>query len=132
MLQREAWQVDYRCVSTLMERMRIPALFYKLNTHTRHPSRRIYPHLLRQLTISHSNHEWGPRTSVLQPETTRVRFSIRHNRLGGPPGLVVAAVQHRDHRLLYRDDPEGHGIQISMDSTGGGRDIMRVERLWGS
>ena len=59
LLKREGKPVGRRRVSTLMERMGIHALYRKPNTSKRHPAHRIYPYLLRNLTITRSNHVWA-------------------------------------------------------------------------
>ena len=59
MLKREGNPVGRRRVSTLMERMEIHALYRKPNTSKRHPAHRIYPYLLRDLSLTRPNHVWA-------------------------------------------------------------------------
>ena len=59
MLKREGHPVGRRRVSTLMKRMGINALYRKPNTSKRHPAHPIYPYLLRNLSITRSNHVWA-------------------------------------------------------------------------
>ena len=56
MLKREGQPVGRRRVSTLMKRMDINALYRKPSTSKRHPAHLVYPYLLRNLTITQSNH----------------------------------------------------------------------------
>jgi len=59
LLTREGRPVGRRHVSTLMKRMGIHALYRKPHTSLRHPVHRGYPYLLRNLTITRSNHVWA-------------------------------------------------------------------------
>lgn len=55
MLKRDGQTAGSRRVSTLMKHMGIQALYRKPNTSKRHPEHKIYPYLLRNLTIDRSN-----------------------------------------------------------------------------
>ena len=46
-------------IGTLMAKMGIAALYRKPNTSKRHPAHKIYPYLLRGLTIARANHVWA-------------------------------------------------------------------------
>ena len=59
LLKREGYVVGRRHVSTLMKRMGIEALYSKPNTSRRASGEQIYPYLLRNLEIEHSNHVWA-------------------------------------------------------------------------
>jgi len=59
MLKREGQPVCRRRVSTLMKRMGINALYRKPNTSKRHPAHPVYPYLLRNMSITRSNHVWA-------------------------------------------------------------------------
>jgi len=59
MLKREGQPVGRRRVSTLMKQMGIGALYRKPNTSKRHPAHPVYPYLLRNLSITRSNHVWA-------------------------------------------------------------------------
>lgn len=59
MLKREDQPVGRRRVSTLMKRMGINALYRKPNTSKRYPAHKVYPYLLRNLTITRSNQVWS-------------------------------------------------------------------------
>ena len=58
-LRREGHGVGRRHVATLMRRMGITAIYRMPRTSQRHPAHRIYPYLLRQLTITRPNHVWA-------------------------------------------------------------------------
>ena len=51
-LRREGHGVGRRQVATLMRRMGITCVYRKPRTSQRHPAHRVYPYLLRTLTIS--------------------------------------------------------------------------------
>ena len=48
-----------RHVAMLMRRMGITAIYRMPRTSLRHPAHRLYPYLLRQLTIARPNHVWA-------------------------------------------------------------------------
>ena len=59
LLRQEGHAVGRRQVATLMRRMGIMAIYRMPRTSQRHPAHRIYPYLLRQLTITRPNHVWA-------------------------------------------------------------------------
>ena len=59
LLQQEGHAIGRRQVATLMRRMGITAIYRLPRTSQRHPAHRIYPYLLRQLTITRPNHVWA-------------------------------------------------------------------------
>jgi len=63
-LQREGVQVGRRHIATLMQRMGIQALAPQPGTSKRAPGHKIYPYLLRTLTITRSNQVWALDTSA--------------------------------------------------------------------
>jgi len=160
MLTREGRPVGRRHVSTLMKRMGIHALYRKPHTSTRHPAHRVYPYLLRNLTITRSNHVWAaditdiPMTrgfvylfAVLDWASRRVLSWRLSNTL--TTDFCMEAVQEAIHRYgkpaIFNTDQgcqfssleftgllADHGIQISMDGKGCWRDNIFVERFWRS
>jgi len=52
LLRREGYGVGRRQVATLVRRMGITAIYRMSRTSQRHPAHRIYPYLLRELTIT--------------------------------------------------------------------------------
>ena len=59
LLRQEGRAIGRRLVATLMRRMGIEALYRKPSLSRRQPGHRIYPYLLRDLTISRPNHVWA-------------------------------------------------------------------------
>ena len=66
MLRREGITVGRRHVGTLMERMGIEALCPQPGTSKAHPGHKIYPYLLRKLSIKRSNQVWALDTTYIQ------------------------------------------------------------------
>ena len=56
LLQHEGQAIGRRHVATLMRRMGITAIYRRPRTSLRYPVHRIYPYLLRQLTITCPDH----------------------------------------------------------------------------
>jgi len=59
LLRREGVAVGRRHVATLMKRMGIEALYRRPNTSKPAPGHKIYPYLLRGVTIDRPNHVWA-------------------------------------------------------------------------
>ena len=59
LLAQEGLKVGRKHVATLMKRMGIEALYRKPRTTRKHPQHRVYPYLLRGLTIDRPNQIWA-------------------------------------------------------------------------
>jgi putative transposase len=159
-LRREGHGVGRRHVATLMQRMGITAIYRMPRTSQRHPAHRIYPYLLRQLTITRPNHVWAADITyipmrrgfvylcaIMDWASRRVLAWRLSNTL--TTDFCVEAVQEALTRYgcpeIFNTDQgcqftsqeftgllQAHGIQISMDGTGRWRDNVFVERLWRS
>lgn len=160
LLKREGKPVGRRRVSTLMERMGIHALYRKPNTSKRHPAHRIYPYLLRNLTITRSNHVWAADITyipmkrgfvylfaVIDWASRRVLSWRLSNTLTTDfcKEAVEEAINRYGKPEIFNTDQgcqftsldftgllKDNGIQISMDGKGCWRDNVFVERLWKS
>jgi putative transposase len=160
MLKREDQPVGGRRVSTLMKRMGINALYRKPNTSKRHPAHKVYPYLLRNLTITRSNQVWSADITfipmkrgfvylfaVLDWSSRRVLSWRVSNTL--TTDFCMEAVQEAINRYgkpdIFNTDQgcqftsleftgllKDNSIQISMDGKGCWRDNVCVERLWKS
>lgn len=160
MLKREDQPVGRRRVSTLMKRMGINALYRKPNTSKRHPAHKVYPYLLRNLTITRSNQVWSADITfipmkrgfvylfaVLDWSSRRVLSWRVSNTL--TTDFCMEAVQEAINRYgkpdIFNTDQgcqftsleftgllKDNSIQISMDGKGCWRDNVFVERLWKS
>jgi len=58
-LNLDGEKVGRKHVSTLMKKMGVEALYRKPNTSKRHPDHKIYPYLLRNLTVDRPNQVWA-------------------------------------------------------------------------
>jgi len=160
MLRLEKIEVGRRHVSTLMKKMSIEALYRKANTSRRNQAHRIYPYLLRGLTIDRPNQVWAMDTTyipmqkgfvylsaVLDWATRRVLAWRLSNTLTADPcveALEEAILKYGPPEIMNTDQGsqftssafikalEQNGIQISMDGKGCWRDNVFVERLWKS
>lgn len=156
----EGHAIGRRQVATLMRRMGIAAIYRKPRTSQRHPAHRIYPYLLRQLTITRPNHVWASDITyipmrrgfvylcaILDWASRRVLAWRLSNTL--TTDFCVEAVREAVTRYgtpeIFNTDQgcqftsqeftgflKDQGIQISMDGTGRWRDNVFVERLWRS
>ena len=158
MLKLEGIAVGRRHVATLMKKMRIEALYRKSNTSRRNTAHRIYPYLLRSLTIDRPNQVWAMDTTyipmsrgfvyltaVLDWATRRVLAWRLSNSLTADPcveALEEAILKYGAPEIMNTDQGsqftsaafigllQQHGIRVSMDGKGCWRDNVFVERLW--
>lgn len=160
MLLLEGHEVGRKHVGTLMRKMGIEAIYRKANTSRRNQEHRIYPYLLRDLTIEHPNHVWAMDTTyipmrrgfvylcaVLDWATRKVLSWRVSNSLTADPcvdALEEAIAKYGVPEIMNTDQGsqftssdfiglvKRHGVQISMDGKGCWRDNVFVERLWKS
>ena len=59
LLSKEGIEIGRRHVATLMKRMGIQALYRKPNTSKPAPGHKIFPYLLRDLTVTRPNQVWA-------------------------------------------------------------------------
>ena len=160
LLRREGYGVGRRQVATLMRRMGITAIYRMPRTSQRHPTHRIYPYLLRELTITRPNHVWAADITyipmrrgflylfaILDWASRRVLAWRLSNTLTTDfcVEAVREAISQYGRPEIFNTDQgcqftsqeftgllKDHDIQISMDGTGRWRDNVFVERLWRS
>jgi len=160
MLLLEGHEVGRKHVGTLMRKMGIEAIYRKANTSRRNQEHRIYPYLLRDLTIERPNHVWAMDTTyipmrrgfvylcaVLDWATRKVLSWRLSNSLTADPcvdALEEAILKYGAPEIMNTDQGsqftssdfiglvKRHGIRISMDGKGCWRDNVFVERLWKS
>jgi len=160
MLLLEGHEVGRKHVGTLMRKMGIEAIYRKANTSRRNQEHRIYPYLLRDLTIERPNHVWAMDTTyipmrrgfvylcaVLDWATRKVLSWRLSNSLTADPcvdALEEAILKYGAPEIMNTDQGsqftssdfiglvKRHGVQISMDGKGCWRDNVFVERLWKS
>jgi putative transposase len=160
LLAGEGIKVGRRHVRTLMKRMGIEALYRRPRTTKPEPGHKIYPYLLRDMTITRPNQVWAmdityiPMTrgfvylaAVLDWANRRVlswRLSITMEAAFCVEALEEALATHGKPEIFNTDQGSQftgaaftgvlhrNDIAISMDGKGAWRDNVFVERLWRS
>ena len=160
LLDQEGIQVGRKHVATLMKRMGIEALYRKPRTTKKHPQHRVYPYLLRGLTIERPNQvyamdityipmarghvylvavlDWYSRKvlSWRVSITMDVHFCVEALEdaiaLYGAPEIMNTDQGSQFTSQAFTGVLKEHGMRISMDGKGAWRDNVFVERLWRS
>jgi putative transposase len=152
LLNKEGIAIGRCHVATLMKRLRIEALYRKPNTSKPTPGHKIYPYLLRGLTIDRPNQVWAMDityvpmargfvylAAVIDWFSRRVlswRLSITMEADFCVEVLEEALARHGKPEIFnshaFTSVLREAGIAISMDGRGAWRDNVFVERLWRS
>jgi putative transposase len=160
LLRREGIAVGRRHVATLMKRMGIEAIHRCPNTSKPAPGHKIYPYLLRKLTVEKPNHVWAMDityipmargfvylAAVVDWASRRVlshRVSITMEADFCVAAVEEALAKHGNPEIFNTDQGSQFTsvdftrvlldakIAISMDGKGSWRDNVFVERLWRS
>jgi putative transposase len=160
LLVGEGIAIGRRHVATLMKRMAIEALYRRPNTSRPAPGHKIYPYLLRGLTIERPNQAWAMDityipmargfvylAAVVDWYSRRVlshRVSITMEADFCIDALEEALAKHGRPEIFNTDQGSqftstdftgillDNAIAISMDGKGAWRDNVFVERLWRS
>jgi putative transposase len=158
LLGKDGIEIGRRHVATLMKRMGIEALYRKPNTSKPAPGHKIYPYLLRGVTINRPNQVWAMDityvpmargfvylAAVVDWFSRRVlswRLSITMEAAFCVEALEEALARHGRPEICNTDQGSQftsseftglllkNGIAISMDGKGSWRDNVFVERLW--
>ena len=160
LLGREGFAVGRLHVSTLMKRMGIEAIYRRPNTSKPATGHKVYPYLLRRLTVTRPNQVWSidityiPMArgfvylaAVVDWFSRRVlawRLSISmdvsfcieavEEALGkyGAPEIFNSNQGSQFTSMAFTSLLRDNGIAISVDGRGAWRDNVFVERLWRS
>ena len=160
LLNKESIVIGRCHVATLMKRLRIEALYRKRNTSKPAPGHKIYPYLLRGLTIDRPNQVWAMDIAYVPMARGFVYLAVivdwfSRKVLSWRVSITMEAdfcVEAVEEALARHGRPEifntdqgsqftSHaftsvllkaGIAISMDGKGAWRDNIFVERLWRS
>jgi putative transposase len=160
MLNAEGVTIGREHVRTLMKKMGIEALYRRPNTSKPAPGHKIYPYLLRGVSVDRPNHVWATDITYIQMArgfvylvvvldwfSRRVlswRVSITLEVDFCLEAVEEALARYGKPEIFNSDqgsqftsnDFTGlllkHGVQISMDGKGAWRDNVFVERLWRS
>jgi putative transposase len=158
LLSAEGSKIGRRHLTTLMRRMRIEAIYRRPRTSNPAAGHRIYPYLLRGLTIDRANHVWAIDITYIPmargfvylaavmdwfarrilawrlSNTLEVSFCIE--------AVEEALAQYGCPQIFNSDQGSqftsaeftsvliNKGIEISMDGKGAWRDNVFVERFW--
>ena len=159
LLAAEGSKIGRRHVKTLMQRVGIEAIYSRPRTSIPAPGHKIFPYLLRELTIDRANQVWASDITYIRMErgfvylaavmdwfarrilawrlsiTLEVDFCIETVddealRLHGRPEIF-----NTDQGSQFTSDPFtevliDNGIAISMDGKGAWRDNVFLERFW--
>ncbi len=159
-LLKAGHQVGRLHVRTLMKKMGIEALAPQPGTSERNPQHRIYPYLLRKLSIVRSNQVWTLDTTYIRMErgfvyltavvdvysrrvlAHRVAISLEAMHAKeviqealhryGKPAIVNTDQGSQFTAQEFVDEVINCGAQLSMDGRGAWRDNVFVERVWRS
>jgi len=157
-LNLDSEKVGRKHVSTLMKKMGVEALYRKPNTSKRHPDHKIYPYLLRNLTVDRPNQVWAMDityipmargfvylTAVVDwysrkilswrlSNTMDTRFCLEavDEALSkyGRPEIFNTDQGSQFTSEAFTSKLKENNIRISMDGKGSWRDNIFVERLW--
>jgi len=156
--RRQGRWVNRKRIQRLMRVMGIEAIYPKPHTSRPHPEHKIYPYLLRDLSIDHTNHVWSADityvpmargfmylVAVMDWHSRKILSWRLSNTLESD--FCVEALQEALSRYgqpeIFNTDQgsqftstsftqvlKDHGIGISMDGRGRCQDNIFVERLW--
>jgi putative transposase len=160
LLNQEGTQIGRRHVATLMKRMGMEALYRKPSTSKPAPGHKVYPYLLRGVTIDRPNQVWAMDityipmargfvylAAVVDWFSRRVlswRVSITLEAAFCIEALEEALSRHGRPEIFNTDQGSQftskgftdvlvkNSIAISMDGKGSWRDNVFIERLWRS
>jgi len=160
LLHREGYSIGRKRVRSLMKRMGIEALYRKPNTSQRGKGHKVYPYLLRGLTINQPNQVWAMDITyipmakgfiylcaVVDWASRKIlshRVSISMDSDFCIDALEDTLAKHGKPEIFNTDQGsqftseaftgvlKREGIRISMDGKGCWRDNVFVERVWRS
>jgi putative transposase len=160
MLNREGIEIGRRHVATLMKRMGLEAIYRRPNTSKPAAGHKIYPYLLRGLTVDHPNQVWAMDISYIPMARGFVylaavvdwfsrkvlawRLSITMETAFCIEAVEEALAKHGRPDIFNTDQGSqftsaaftgvllDNAIAISMDGKGSWRDNVFVERIWRS
>jgi putative transposase len=159
-LDREGIAVGRRHVATLMKRMGIEAIYRRRDTSKPAPGHKIYPYLLRGVTVERPNQVWATDityipmargfvylTAVVDWASRRVlahRVAITLESCHAVEALEEAFAKYGLPEIVNTDQGSqftateftdavlGRNVLLSMDGKGAWRDNVFVERVWRS
>jgi len=159
-LRREGWEVNRKRAKRLMRVMAIEAIYQKPNTSKGHPDHKVYPYLLRGLTIDRPNQVWCAdityipmakgfvylvavmdwfsrrvlswRVSITMETDFCVEALLEATEMYGSPEIFNTDQGVQFTSAAFVDELASRGVRISMDGKGRYLDNIFIERLWRS
>ncbi len=159
-LRRQGYAVGRKRISRLMRLMGLSPIYQKPNTSKPHPQHKVYPYLLRGLTIDKPNQVWCTDVTYIPMRrgflylvaimdwATRKVLSWRLSNTQDADFCVAAleeALQRYGKPEIFNTDQGSQftsyaftsvlkdaGIKISVDGKGRWMDNVMIERLWRS
>jgi len=156
--RRQGRRVNRKRIQRLMRLMGIEAIYPKPHTSRPHPEHRIYPYLLRELSIDHPNQVWAADityvgmsrgfmylVAIMDWHSRKVLSWRLSNTLDSDfcSQALQEAIERYGKPEIFNTDQgaqftsngftqilKDHGIAISMDGRGRCQDNIFVERLW--
>jgi len=156
-LRREGWAVNRKRAKRLMRVMAIEALYQKPNTSKGHPDHKVYPYLLRGLTIDRPSQVWCAdityipmakgfvylvavmdwfsrrvlswRLSITMETDFCVEALREATELYGQPEIFNTDQGVQFTSITFVDELASRGVRISMDGKGRYLDNIFIERL---
>ena len=160
MLRRQGHAVNRKRVRRLMREMGLEAIWQRPNTSKPHPENRIYPYLLRGLSIDRPNQVWcADVTYIPMPKgflylvaimdwysRKVLAWRLSNTMLAdfcaealeealacyGRPEIFNTDQGSQFTSTDFTDAVRSRGIALSMDGKGSWRDNVFIERLWRS
>jgi len=159
LLNRQAYHVNRKRVQRLMRLMGIAAIYPRPKTSRPHPEDKIYPYLLRDLSISHSNQVWSSDITYIPMQNgfmylvaimdlfSRYVLSWELSNTLESEFCVTALenalschkpeIFNTDQGVQFTSNDfievvESHDVRVSMDGKGRFTDNIFIERLWRS
>ncbi len=157
-LRRLGFCVGRKRVRRLMRKMGLQAIYQRPKTSQPHPEHRVYPYLLRNLTIDRPNQVWCADityiplrrgylylVAIMDWYSRRVLAWRLSNTLDasfctealeealalyGPPEIMNTDQGSQFTSLEFTETLKAAGVRISMDGRGRWMDNIFIERLW--
>jgi putative transposase len=157
-LRRLGYKINRKRVQRLMRIMGLEPIYPKPRTSRPHPDHKVYPYLLRDLTINRPNQVWTSDITYIPMRRgfmylvavmdwySRKILSFRvSNTLDSEfciEAMEEALLRYGKPEIFNTDQGsqftsrgfvgvlESHGIQVSMDGRGRAQDNIFIERLW--
>jgi putative transposase len=157
-LKRQGIKVNRKRIQRLMRLMGIEAVYPKPRTTRRHPGHKVYPYLIRDMTIERPNQVWAADITYVPmnhgfmylvavmdwysrkilswrvSNTMNANFCVEALQEAlsryGRPEIFNTDQGSQFTSKDYTGTLKGHDVKISMDGRGRCQDNIFIERLW--